>query len=161
MSALALSALRVWHYLLGCASAREQSSAKCTTRVALFLGCASLEMELVIHIFQMRLAKIKTPRKSKKEPYFLEIGMKRRLYDNCDRQSGRSNKQYTIACMLNKGGPKYVEVTMVQLEFPYYNCKFRAPHGLVNHKYMYERAGDTLYRAKATDAFLLRRAEAL
>ena len=48
MSALALSALRVWHYLLGCASAREQSSAKCTTRVALFLGCASLEMELVV-----------------------------------------------------------------------------------------------------------------
>ena len=71
--------------------------------------------------------------------------MKRRLHDNIDQEPRRRTKQRTITSMLDKGGPKYVEVTRVQLEFPYYNHKFRAPHGLVNHKYMRVGAGDTLY----------------
>ena len=81
--------------------------------------------------------------------------MKRRLHDNSDREASRSNKQQTLTSMLNKGGPKYVEITRVQLEFPYTNRKFRAPQGFVNHMYMYEHAGDTLYRRKATGAFPL------
>ena len=43
--------------------------------------------------------------------------MKRRLHDNSDREPGRSNKERAITSMLNKGGPKYVEVTRVYLEF--------------------------------------------
>ena len=97
-----------------------------------------------VHL-HMRLAKIKTPPRSTKNSYFLETRMKRRLHDNSDREPDSNNKQWTITSMLNKGGPKYVEVTRVQLEFPYYNRKIRAPQGLVNHKYMHERAGDTLY----------------
>ena len=81
--------------------------------------------------------------------------MKRRLHDNSDRESGRSNIQRTIPCLFNEDGPKFVEVTGVQLVFPYCNCKFRVPQGLVNHKYMHERAGDILYRRKATCAFHL------
>ena len=58
--------------------------------------------------------------------------MKRRLHDNSDREPGRGNKQLTIMSMLNKRGPKYVEVNRVQLEFTYYIRKFRTPQGLVN-----------------------------
>ena len=81
--------------------------------------------------------------------------MKRRVHDNSDREPGRSNLQRTITSMFNQGGPRFVEVTGVQLVFPHCNCKFRAPQGLVNHKYMHERAGYTLYRGKVTGAFHL------
>ena len=57
--------------------------------------------------------------------------------------------------MRKKGDPKYVEVTKVHLEIPYYNRKFRAPQGLVNHTYMHEHAGDTLYQRKAIGALPL------
>ena len=49
---------------------------------------------------------------------FLEIRMKRRLHDNSDRKPGRSNIQRTMS-RFNEGGPKIVEVTGVQLVFPY------------------------------------------
>ena len=49
--------------------------------------------------------------------------MKRWLHDKSDREPGCSNKQWTITSMLNKAGPKYVEITRVKLEFPYYNHK--------------------------------------
>ena len=43
--------------------------------------------------------------------------MKRRLHDNSDRESGRSNLQRTITSMFNQGGSKFVGVTGV-LVFP-------------------------------------------
>ena len=70
------------------------------------------------------------------------------LNDNGDRKPGRNKVQRTLTSMFNQGGPKFVEVNGVQLVCPYCNHKFRAPQGLVNHKYIHERAGHTLYPRK-------------
>ena len=63
--------------------------------------------------------------------------------------SGKPPKiQRTITSMLGRNGPEFVETTGTQLQCPYCSHKFRAPQGLVAHKYMHERAGDTILPPK-------------
>ena len=68
--------------------------------------------------------------------------MKRRLLCENDRQSKQVKIQRTITSMFRSDCPKFVEATGVQLICPYCGHKFRAPQGLISHKYMHERAGD-------------------
>ena len=60
------------------------------------------------------------------------------------RRNKRQKPQQNLTSMFRPGEPKFVEVTGVQLSCPYCNLKFRAPQGLVNHKYMHERRGDKI-----------------
>ena len=45
-------------------------------------------------------------------------------------------------------GPKFVEACGIQLVCPYCRRKFKAPQGLVAHKHMHERAGDSIHPKK-------------
>ena len=47
--------------------------------------------------------------------------------------------------MFGLNGSKFVEVSGVKLICRYWHHKFPAPQGIVAHKYIYERAGDTAH----------------
>ena len=53
----------------------------------------------------------------------------------------RRKLQQTITSMFQATGPEFVEAPGLQLVCPYCHHKFKAPQGLISHKYMHERAG--------------------
>ena len=61
-----------------------------------------------------------------------------------DRENKRLKIQPVITSMSGVQGPKFVEVSGLQLIYPYCNHKFRPPQGSVAQKQMHERAGDTI-----------------
>ena len=71
--------------------------------------------------------------------------MKRNLQVENVRESKRVKLQQTLTSMFKVEGPKFVEACGVQLVCPYCQRKFKAPQGLVSHKHMHERAGDTIH----------------
>ena len=60
----------------------------------------------------------------------------------------RPKVQQSLTNMFSREGPKFVEVVGVQLLCPYCHRKFRAPQGLVVHKYMHERAGHVIRKRR-------------
>ena len=86
----------------------------------------------------LRLAKKKAPTH---QVFFRKI-MKRNfcIIEN-DEQGKRRKLQQTITSMFQATGPEFVEAPGLQLVCPYCHHKFKAPQGLISHKYMHERAG--------------------
>ena len=54
-------------------------------------------------------------------------------------------------------GPKFVEAPGTQLLCPYCQRKFRAPQGLVAHKHMHERAGDSVLKRRKLNTMWISR----
>ena len=74
--------------------------------------------------------------------------MKRDLQIGYVNKSKRVKLQQSITTMFKMEGPKFVEACGVQLVCPYCRRKFKAPQGLVAHKHMHERAGDSIHPKK-------------
>ena len=74
--------------------------------------------------------------------------MKRDLQIGYVNKSKRVKLQQSITTMCKMEGPKFVEACGVQLVCPYCRRKFKAPQGLVAHKHMHERAGDSIHPKK-------------
>ena len=71
--------------------------------------------------------------------------MKRSVASEANSKYKRSNLQQTRTSMFTGDLPTFVAVGGVQLQCPYYNRKLLASQGLVAHRHMHERAGDSMH----------------